>query len=228
VARAVLGSGWTVRAVASGDSPAWGLVKRADEWSPDLLVVGAHAGTSAGRVLVLGSVTQKVVAHASCTVRVGRPRAASAATGVRVVVGFDGSPGARAAVEVVAARKWPAGSEVVLVAAADQQSRLAMLWSLGQQCEPSEEEERACLTRSLAEEADRLREAGVANVTPVVREGEARAALLAEAEARRADCIFVGARGLSRVERFLLGSVSGGVAARAQCSVEVVRPAGGK
>ena len=42
---------------------------------------------------------------------------------------------------------------------------------------------------------------------------------------RGADGLFVGARGLSRVERFLLGSVSNAVAARAHCSVEVVRPA---
>jgi hypothetical protein len=45
------------------------------------------------------------------------------------------------------------------------------------------------------------------------------------ARAVLADCIFVGARGLSQVERFLLGSVSSAVAARASCSVEVVRPA---
>jgi hypothetical protein len=38
-----------------------------------------------------------------------------------------------------------------------------------------------------------------------------------------ADCIFVGARGLSRFERFRLGSVSAATAARAHCSVEIVR-----
>jgi nucleotide-binding universal stress UspA family protein len=47
--------------------------------------------------------------------------------------------------------------------------------------------------------------------------------LCSEAENLMADCIFVGARGMGRLERFLIGSVSLGVAARAHCSVEVVR-----
>jgi nucleotide-binding universal stress UspA family protein len=47
--------------------------------------------------------------------------------------------------------------------------------------------------------------------------------LCSEAEDLMADCIFVGARGMGRLERFLIGSVSLGVAARAHCSVEVVR-----
>jgi nucleotide-binding universal stress UspA family protein len=38
-----------------------------------------------------------------------------------------------------------------------------------------------------------------------------------------ADCIFVGARKLSRFGRFMIGSVSTAVIARAPCSVEVVR-----
>jgi len=39
------------------------------------------------------------------------------------------------------------------------------------------------------------------------------------------DCIFVGSAGFSnRLKRFVLGSVSAAVAARAHCSVEVVRP----
>jgi nucleotide-binding universal stress UspA family protein len=46
--------------------------------------------------------------------------------------------------------------------------------------------------------------------------------LIAEAESWGADCIFVGARGMGRIGRFLLGSVSSAVAARAHCSVEVV------
>ncbi|MBO0799053.1 MAG: universal stress protein, partial [Blastocatellia bacterium] len=47
--------------------------------------------------------------------------------------------------------------------------------------------------------------------------------LVSEAESWGADCVFVGARGLGRAGRFLIGSVSSSVAARAHCSVEVVR-----
>ena len=38
-------------------------------------------------------------------------------------------------------------------------------------------------------------------------------------------CLFVGAKGMSRLDRFLLGSVSLAVATQARCSVEVVRQA---
>ena len=49
--------------------------------------------------------------------------------------------------------------------------------------------------------------------------------ILNEANEWNAKSIFMGARGLSRLQRFLLGSVSSSVAARAHCSVEVVRNA---
>jgi nucleotide-binding universal stress UspA family protein len=62
-------------------------------------------------------------------------------------------------------------------------------------------------------------------VSSVIREGDPKHVLLDEAAHWEADGLFVGARGLSRVERFLLGSVSAAVAARAPCSVEVVRAA---
>src|SRR4029453_14601817 len=76
-------------------------------------------------------------------------------------------------------------------------------------------------------------------VTHVLREGDPKQELPKAAEEWGADCIFVGSRGLSnrferflfvgstgfinRFERFVLGSVSAAVAARAHCSVEVVR-----
>ena len=47
--------------------------------------------------------------------------------------------------------------------------------------------------------------------------------ILHEAGEWNADTIFVGARGIGRLKRFLLGSVSSAVAAHADCSVEVVR-----
>ena len=62
-------------------------------------------------------------------------------------------------------------------------------------------------------------------VSSIITEGDPKHVLLNEAKQWGADSIFLGARGLSGVERFLLGNVSAAIAARAHCSVEVVRPA---
>jgi len=53
--------------------------------------------------------------------------------------------------------------------------------------------------------------------------GDAKTQLLEEAKSWSANCIFMGAKGHSRFERFMLGSVSASVAARSDYSVEVVR-----
>jgi nucleotide-binding universal stress UspA family protein len=59
--------------------------------------------------------------------------------------------------------------------------------------------------------------------------GNPKEVLIEIAERWKADAIFVGAnRYGGRIERFLLGSVSAAVAARAHCSVEVVRSAIGE
>jgi nucleotide-binding universal stress UspA family protein len=68
----------------------------------------------------------------------------------------------------------------------------------------------------------KLQAAGLATEV-VMKEEEPKRLLLDEAEGWDADCIFVGARGMGRLERFLIGSVSSAIAARAHCSVEVVR-----
>jgi len=60
-------------------------------------------------------------------------------------------------------------------------------------------------------------------VIQVLREGDPKHELPKAAEEWGADCIFVDSAGFSiRFERFVLGSVSAAVAARAHCSVEVV------
>ncbi|MCY7377020.1 MAG: universal stress protein, partial [Pyrinomonadaceae bacterium] len=69
-----------------------------------------------------------------------------------------------------------------------------------------------------------LKEKGL-HVSTVVEFGRAKSVIVEEAEKWGADAIFIGAKGHSLVERVLLGSVSYAVAARAHCSVEVVRGA---
>jgi nucleotide-binding universal stress UspA family protein len=206
---------WTVRAEALADSPAWAIVRRAEEFKADLIVVGSHDRSALGR-LMLGSVSQSVLHHAATSVRISRnpPRQDSAP--IRLVAGEDGSPDAEAALFALAARTWPTGTTVHLVTAVDQVvATLALGSGAGAQ---ASDWVRHFNERSIA----KLRAVGL-TVSPLVKHGDPRRILLDEAERLNADCIFVGARGLRGIERLFLGSVSTAIATRAHCSVEVVR-----
>ena len=54
-------------------------------------------------------------------------------------------------------------------------------------------------------------------------EEDPKSFLVRRADLIEAECIFIGAKGHRFSERFLLGSVSSAIAARARCSVEVIR-----
>lgn len=204
---------WKVGTDASLGSPARELIAKADEWEPDLIVVGSHGRTALGR-FVLGSVSQKVLSEARCAVRIARRQSAPDNYPVRIVIGMDDSPDAKLAVREVATRKWTPRSAVWLVTAIEPFQMY--------EPEPGRQEARV---KDLHREAEtRLREAGL-DVKSVIKEGDPKHVLTQTAETLKADCLFLGARGYSFLERFLIGSVSSAVAARAHCSVEVMREA---
>lgn len=208
--------GWAVTVQAQADAPAWGIIKLADQVHPDLIVVGAHEHSLLGRLL-LGSTSLAVLTHASTSVRIARPSTSAAGAAPRVLVGVDGSAGADAAIAAVAARGWKPPAQVRVVAALDP--------SLAASLELSEMGDIAIAGQHLVERgAAALRAAGF-DVSTAVVDGAPKYVLVDEAQQWQADCILLGARGLRATERFLLGSVSSSVAARAHCSVEVVRPA---
>jgi len=218
--------GWQVGAEASADSPAWGVIKQADTWYPDLIVVGSHGRSVLGR-LVLGSVSQTIVTEARCAVRVARrhDRARAGAAPVRLVIGVDGSPNAKAAVDAMAARVWPPGSAVYVVAVLDARLSTALAPTpplLEEWVGASPVEMREWVHHMVETLGQPLQAAGLA-VSSDVKEGDPKRVLPEIADQCEADCLVVGARGLSRMQRFLLGSVSVAVAARAHCSVEVIR-----
>jgi nucleotide-binding universal stress UspA family protein len=99
--------GWKVTADSSCGSAAWELVAKADQWKPDLIVVGSHGRTALGR-FVLGSVSQRVLTEAYCPVRIARGRVDEPNSPVRIIVGTDGSPASEEALRAVAARKMAA------------------------------------------------------------------------------------------------------------------------
>lgn len=214
---------WKVSPLVCADSPAWAIIKEADKWKADLVVVGSQGHSAFGR-LILGSVSQKVLTQASCSVRIGRGRVRKDPL-MRLLVGVDGSPNSNEAVRAIAGRVWPAGSEVRMISALDLRM-LTATGSIGPEMTTGTETagETDWLGRIAGTSAESLRAAGLV-ASSLVQEGHPEHVLLDEAQKWEADCIFVGATGLGTLGRLLLGSVSAKVAARAHCSVEVIRHA---
>ena len=168
----------------------------------------------------------------------------------RIVVGVDGSSDSDAAVAAVAARDWPVDTHVLVACYAQgiaglEHSNAASLAGLGAGGIWSGDvlpggagaggpvDSWAARTAARAVSKIRNRCPRV-SVSSVVRLADPSYALVEEAAnwgsdgkdsgcGGGADCIFVGARGVRGLERFLLGSVSAAVAMNAHCSVEIVQ-----
>jgi nucleotide-binding universal stress UspA family protein len=218
-------SEWQVQHEARADSPAWALIRMADEWKADLIVVGAHGHSVLGGRLILGSVSQRVIYEARCSVRVARGRGRDADSSLRLIIGVDNSLYSHAAVDAVCRREWPSGTEVRLLAVVgtvmaitpDPSQPLELKW-----IEVGDDENLDQVRQIFEPSAAKLRSARL-NAAVMIRRGNPADGVIAEAESWGADCIFVGAKGMRGIDRLLLGSVSSAVSARADCSVEIVR-----
>ncbi len=211
---------WQLKAEAMLGSPARAILEKADNWKPALIVAGSEGQTALGR-FILGSVAHKLAAEAHCSVRIARSTTRAASTPIRVIIGVDGSPGSELAVAIVAQRSWRADTEARIVTAdfpfpppvAGRQPGPLVEWA---------REERERIRAAIAVATETLQAKGL-TVSSLIEDERPGKLLCREAERWEADCIFVGANQLGRVDRFLLGSISASVAARAHCSVEIAR-----
>ena len=217
--------GWHINSVAEADSPAWALIRKADQWRPDLIVMGARGHSVLGGRLILGSISQRVLYEARCSVRIARASDHSPDKPVRLLIGVDSSADSNAAVEAICNRHWPRGTEVGLLTVVDTVMPLtsnpsepsAMKW-----IEVADEKNWNEVREIFEPAARRIRSAGI-HAEVLIRRGNPAHEILEEADTWGADCIFVGAKGTRGIDRLLLGSVSSAVSSRAHCSVEVVR-----
>ncbi len=216
---------WTIKTEAVFGSAASIILSRAFEFKPDLIVVGAQ-GLSSFIQTGLGSISQRVLTEAACSVRVARGKGEISPLGLRIVIGFDDSPGSLAAVESVASRQWSKKTEILLITVTEPLIPLIpgrILQPIPGWSEGKIKGEQKWVETIATEVLQTLRQAGL-SATLQVCSGNPRLVFVREAEKWRADSIFVGANRFgSSSERFLLGSVSAAVATRAHCSVEVVR-----
>lgn len=218
-------TGWSVKSQATYGSPAFEILNMADDLKSDLIVVGSHGRSGISR-LFLGSVSQKVVTEAKCSVRVARGRIEIDPGPERIVIGFDGTNGAKAAVAAVAKRVWRANGEIRLITATEPVTPSAIgrfMPPINVAVEDVNEYERKWVEKQAAGSIRKLSAAGL-KAALHVKAGNPKQLLIEEAEHWGANCIFMGANATDgRFERFLIGSTSAAVAARAHCSVEVVR-----
>lgn len=199
------------------------IVRAADAWPADLVVVGAR-GLGAATAWLLGSVSQTVARHVRCPVLVvkGTPRRLRS-----VLIATDGSEGANDAIRFFLSLPLRRDVRVRLLSAVEPvpfpTTAPGMIRRRLRGMVAEIERERRSGTGKLLERAAaelRTKLARVARSAPTGHPGEE---ILGTAAAFDADLIVVGARGLGGMKRLLLGSVSERVLRDARCPVLIVK-----
>lgn len=157
---------------------------------------------------------------------------------MRVLIAYDGTPGADAALEDLAQAGLPPDAEAMVLTVADASmalaSRALAMAATGMTIAPRDhrmEEAAAALehARSVAAEAAariRVRFPGW-RVEPDAWGGSPGSSIVLKADAWKPDLVVLGSRGLARPARMLLGGVARKVLTESRCSVRVARaPAG--
>ncbi|HXJ07137.1 MAG TPA: universal stress protein [Candidatus Acidoferrum sp.] len=202
----------------------------AASWHADLVMVGSNEIGALTR-LFLGSTARSVLRHAPCSVEIVRPgsteKQASQPRGMKILVATDGSVYSTAAIQSVASRPWPQGSNGRVISIPEP------FMPLGQ-FPYFELKEIDALNTAALQDAKRYAEFGAEVLskagleataeTPLPIDSDARE-IVKEAERWQAQIVVLGSHGRRGFDLMTMGSVSEHVALHAPCSVEVIRAA---
>ena len=211
-----------IEAVVDGH-PADAITTYAAMGGHDLIVLGTR-GLSGLRLRVIGSVSGKVARYAETSVLVAR----TGGPVRRILLGYDASPDADEALDLVARLSLKGHPEAIVCSAFNvvrplssglaptmvAQVRAAYLDSLRWAHEAA--------VVMAAGAAQRLRDRGVSATSRAVQ-GPPHEQLAVVASETGADLLVVGSRGLSAIQRFFLGSTSAALVTHPPTSVLVAR-----
>jgi nucleotide-binding universal stress UspA family protein len=205
--------------VAEGD-PREEIVRMADAWPADLVVLGARGLRPLQRAL-LGSVSTAVVRHVQCPVLVMRERRRGLRT---IVLGVDGSPNCLGAAGFLGSLPLDPGFRLTLVGVVVPPPVLpAPELATGPLfVDEALTQWQREVERALDSAGSTFKPEGVA-IERRVLIGQAGEEIVSTANAVGADLVVVGARGHGAFKRLLLGSVSEYVLHHAECPVLVVK-----
>lgn len=209
---------WNVRNTVSAELPSRAVVDKAVRWRPDLVVIGSANLTWMER-RGLRRLTQRLIAETRCSVRIVRPPRVASEMPTRIMIGFDASTQAAAALAAVGQRRWAAGSEAYLVSCVEPLITDEVNWA-----HDYIELDRRRAEQELAMAKTLLEESGL-KVTTMIPIGDPAQSMIEEAKRLNVESIFLGSRELGLIGSLLFRSVSTHVATRAECSVEIARAA---
>ncbi|MDA4123344.1 MAG: universal stress protein [Thaumarchaeota archaeon] len=139
----------------------------------------------------------------------------------RILVGYDGSENSERALARAAALAAEHGASLSVIVVVN-----TVVMSIGPMASPIPEEvfdERIDYGKKTLSKAMKTVETSVPSVTGAVEEGYPAEWILNIAARDKVDLIVLGRRGISAVERFLLGGVSSNVVAHSKCDVLIVK-----
>ena len=145
---------------------------------------------------------------------------------MKILVAYDGSQSADAAVEEVIRRPWSEGSEVRIVTVVEPQIGLASA-GLTEVYVPLYERVRATVRedayRRIQGALKKLQTRPDLKTSYDLREGDAKRALLDAIREWKADLVIAGSQGATGLARLFLGSVCHALVTHAPCNVEIVK-----
>jgi len=207
--------------------PADEITKACGELRTELLVIGSKGETDPPEFL-LGGTAQKVMRYAPCSVLMVKRETT---TVDRVLVPLDGSRFSDDTVRFLLRMQVPHRAEISLITVTVAESLTRALIGTPTFKVETNRQLLSELIKAEEEAAEKLmagatREFRAHNyrVSAMVARGEPATEILRAAAGRDVDLIALGAKGLTGVRRFLLGSVAQNTARYAQCSVLIVRP----
>ena len=205
------------------------IIEYSDQHHPDLIVMGAK-GLRATLGILLGGVAQQVIEYASCPVLVVRAPRKSLA---HILLVVDGSPASQHAAECMTQFPYPPEADLsIMHVLPPQYPAVAIDMRYGIPIEqPAALDEELARERTEEEKngTHLLKQiAGLFAQSPVkvgtaLRRGDAATEIFEYVKKNQVDLIVAGSRGLSRMQSWLLGSVSRKLVHYSGCSVLIVR-----
>jgi nucleotide-binding universal stress UspA family protein len=226
-------SSWRCSNMIRAGHPSREIVRTAKKQAVDLVVVGSH-GLGGIKRFLLGSVSDKVLAYAPCSVLIVKTQASeisttatevaptkATATALRLLLAYDDSVPAKRAVDFCAALPLDDSTQITALTVLplmtlyrqDIKQRLSWVWK----------EKKKLAEKALEDLVNEVKWGTSQLVTQLREANDVSQEILTTAEQSHANLIVVGHKGKGAIEKFLLGSVTIRIAHHSACSVLAVR-----